>query len=49
MKELIYTAPSELEWREGAEPAITGPEQALVHPVASAFCDPRCFQCICKT
>jgi threonine dehydrogenase-like Zn-dependent dehydrogenase len=39
MKELIYTAPSKLEWREGAEPAITDPGQALVRPIASAFCD----------
>ncbi len=39
MKELIYSGPSKLEWLEGPEPSITTPEQALVRPIASAFCD----------
>jgi alcohol dehydrogenase len=39
MKELIYVAPSKLEWREGPDPVLAAPEQALVRPIASAFCD----------
>lgn len=39
MKELIYAAAGELRWQEAPEPRITGPAQALVRPVASAFCD----------
>lgn len=39
MKELVYVAPSKLAWREGPDPVLTGPEQALVRPIASAFCD----------
>ncbi len=39
MKELIYAGPSKLEWQESAEPTINDPMQALVRPIASAFCD----------
>lgn len=39
MRELIYAAPNKLEWREAPEPTITDSRQALVRPIASAFCD----------
>jgi threonine dehydrogenase-like Zn-dependent dehydrogenase len=39
MKQLTYTAPRELHWREVAEPSLSSDAAALVRPVAVATCD----------
>ncbi|WP_405165281.1 alcohol dehydrogenase catalytic domain-containing protein [Nocardia sp. NBC_01499] len=39
MKRLMLTGPGELRWEEHPEPELTGPDQALVRPVALATCD----------
>lgn len=39
MKQLTFTGPGELEWREVAEPRIEGDGEAIVRPLAVATCD----------
>lgn len=39
MKRLMLSGPGELRWEETPEPELTGPNQALVRPVALATCD----------
>lgn len=39
MRALMLTAPGRAEWRELPEPALTGPGDALVRPIAVATCD----------
>ncbi|MQY27630.1 zinc-dependent alcohol dehydrogenase [Nocardia aurantia] len=39
MKRLMLTGPGGLAWEETTAPVLTGPEQALVRPVALATCD----------
>jgi threonine dehydrogenase-like Zn-dependent dehydrogenase len=39
MRELTFTAPRMLEWRETPEPTLTSDGAALVRPVAVATCD----------
>lgn len=39
MRQLVYTAPQMLEWREAPEPCIDSDDGALVRPVAVATCD----------
>lgn len=39
MNELVYASPGQLEWAEAPDPRINHPGQALVRPIASAFCD----------
>ncbi|MFD6163424.1 zinc-binding dehydrogenase [Nocardia sp. NPDC060256] len=39
MKRLMLTGPGELRWEEHPEPELTGPDQALVRPIALATCD----------
>lgn len=39
MRQLNYVGPGSLEWREVAEPVLSGDGDALVHPLAVATCD----------
>ena len=39
MRELTFIEPGSVEWRDVAEPALDGPAQALVRPLAVATCD----------
>ncbi|WDA39638.1 zinc-dependent alcohol dehydrogenase [Erythrobacter sp. BLCC-B19] len=39
MRELVFLAPRQLDWRERAEPRITSPKDALVRPIAATTCD----------
>ncbi|MBH0776783.1 zinc-dependent alcohol dehydrogenase [Nocardia bovistercoris] len=39
MKRLMLNGPGSLEWDKVDEPTLTGPDQALVRPVALATCD----------
>jgi len=39
VRQLTYTAPGEIEWREAPEPRIEGPGEAIVSPLAVATCD----------
>jgi alcohol dehydrogenase len=39
MRQLIFVAPGAVEWREAPEPALGGPGEALVRPLAVATCD----------
>jgi len=39
MRQLTYTGPNELEWREAPEPSLTSDAAALVRPRAVATCD----------
>ena len=39
MRQLVLHGPHELRWEETPEPAIEGPAQAIVRPVAVATCD----------
>lgn len=39
MRELTFVGPSKIEFRDKAEPALEGPTQALVRPLAVARCD----------
>src|SRR5687767_13206593 len=39
MQQLMFEAAGEYAWRDAADPGITGPEQAVVRPVAVACCD----------
>ena len=39
MRELTFIEPGKVEWRDVPEPALEGPGQALVRPLAVATCD----------
>jgi alcohol dehydrogenase len=39
MRQLMFLAPGQLEWRDVAEPTLQGPDEALVKPLAVATCD----------
>jgi threonine dehydrogenase-like Zn-dependent dehydrogenase len=39
MRSLTFVGPGTLEWREAPRPAIDGPDQALIEPLAVATCD----------
>jgi threonine dehydrogenase-like Zn-dependent dehydrogenase len=39
MQQLTFEEPGRYAWRNVAEPEITGPQQALVRPLAVACCD----------
>jgi alcohol dehydrogenase len=39
MRQLVFTGPGSLEWREAPEPHISSDASALVRPVAVATCD----------
>ena len=39
MRELIFTGPGKVEWHEVPAPALDGPNQALMRPLAVATCD----------
>lgn len=39
MQQLMFEDAGSYVWREAVEPAITGPEQAIVRPLAVACCD----------
>jgi alcohol dehydrogenase len=39
MRQLTFLAPGKLEWRDVPEPALQGPGQAIVAPLAIATCD----------
>lgn len=39
MRQLTFLAPKQIAWREAPEPALEGPGQALVRPLAVALCD----------
>jgi hypothetical protein len=39
MRELTFLGPRRLEWREVPAPALEGPVQALVRPIAAITCD----------
>ena len=39
MRQLTYTGPDQLEWREAAEPVLSSDGAALVRPRAVATCD----------
>jgi threonine dehydrogenase-like Zn-dependent dehydrogenase len=39
VRQLTYTAPKELEWREAPDPHLTSDRGALVRPMAVATCD----------
>lgn len=39
MRQLMFLAPGQLEWQDGAGPRIGGPRHALVRPLAVARCD----------
>lgn len=39
MRELTFIEPGNVEWREVPEPALEGPAEALVRPLAAATCD----------
>jgi alcohol dehydrogenase len=39
MRELTFLGPRRLEWREAPAPALEGPGQALVRPIAATTCD----------
>ncbi|MCB1323655.1 MAG: alcohol dehydrogenase catalytic domain-containing protein [Spirochaetales bacterium] len=39
MRQLNFVKKGKLEWHDVPEPKITGPDQALVHPLAVARCD----------
>src|SRR5690349_17645030 len=39
MQQLKFEAAGEYAWQEAPDPQITGPEQAIVRPVAVACCD----------
>ncbi|WP_280443252.1 zinc-dependent alcohol dehydrogenase [Nocardia brasiliensis] len=39
MRRLMLTGPGALRWEEHPEPRLTGPDQALVRPIALATCD----------
>jgi threonine dehydrogenase-like Zn-dependent dehydrogenase len=39
MRQLIFEEPGRYVWRNVAEPEISGPEQAIVRPLAVACCD----------
>ncbi|WP_069165190.1 zinc-dependent alcohol dehydrogenase [Nocardia altamirensis] len=39
MQRLMLTGPGEMRWEEHPEPQLTGPNQALVRPIAVATCD----------
>lgn len=39
MQSLVYTGPGSLEWQERPDPALRGPGEAIVRPIASGPCD----------
>src|SRR5271166_1177871 len=39
MRQLVYTSPGSLEWREAPEPRLVSDAAALVRPLAVATCD----------
>ncbi len=39
MRHLVFEAPGRLRWRDAPEPALQGPGEALVRPLAVARCD----------
>ena len=39
MRQLTYTAPDALEWREAPEPELSSDAAVLVRPLAVATCD----------
>ena len=39
MRQLMFLGPGRVEWQETAEPAVGGPLEAIVAPVAVATCD----------
>ena len=39
MRQLVYTGPGSLEWRETPDPRLSSDEGAIVRPVAVATCD----------
>jgi alcohol dehydrogenase len=39
MRQLTFLAPGKLEWRDVPEPALQGPDEAIVAPLAIATCD----------
>jgi alcohol dehydrogenase len=39
MRQLVFLGPGRAEWQEAPEPAVGGPLEAIVAPVAVATCD----------
>jgi threonine dehydrogenase-like Zn-dependent dehydrogenase len=39
VRELVFTGPRELDWREAREPSLTSDRAALIRPLAVATCD----------
>jgi threonine dehydrogenase-like Zn-dependent dehydrogenase len=39
MRQLVFVEPGRAEWREAPEPALQGPGEAIVRPLAVAACD----------
>lgn len=39
MRQLTFLAPKQIEWQDAPEPALQGPGEALVRPLAVALCD----------
>jgi hypothetical protein len=43
MKELIYVAPSNLDWREGLDPVLAAPDAFAAHAGKVVVARPRLF------
>lgn len=39
MLELVYESPGRLNWAQAPDPKLKSPKEAIVRPIASAFCD----------
>lgn len=39
MRQLIFEAPGQVRWDDGPEPALGGPQGALIRPIAVSTCD----------
>jgi alcohol dehydrogenase len=39
MQQLVFVEPGRVEWRDGPDPALLEPEDALVRLIAVATCD----------
>src|SRR5437764_14936505 len=39
MRQLVFVAPGELEWREAPDPRLQGAGEAIVRPIAASNCD----------